>query len=66
MSQFVAAQIVRQFNAQQCWSAQFHVVLPPDQVDRAREFVERHAARTPTPKSAYPLIEPDPYEMWRR
>ena len=62
----LASQVVRQFNAQQCWRAQFRVVLPPHHVDRAREFVEQHARPTPPPVSEYPMIEADPYEMWRR
>ena len=62
----LASQVVRQFNIEQCRRAQFRVVLPLDQVDRAREFVKRHATRTPPPVSAYPMIEADPYEMWRR
>ena len=62
----LASQIVRQFNAQQCWRAQFRVVLPPHHVDRAREFVEQHARPTPPPVSEYPMIEADPYEMWNR
>ena len=62
----LASQVVRQFNAQQCWRAQFRVVLPPHHVDRAREFVEQHARPTPPPVSEYPMTEADPYEMWRR
>lgn len=62
----MAAPNVDHFNAEQCRRSQFRVVLPPDQVDRARQFVELHATRTPTPVSAYPLQEVDPYEMWRR
>ena len=62
----MAAPNVDQFNVEQCRRAQFRVVLPPDQVDRAREFVEQHATRTPPPVSAYPLQEASPYEMWRR
>ena len=62
----LASQNVDRFNAEQCRRAQFRVVLPPDQVDRAREFVEQHASPTPAPVSAYPMIEADSYEMWRR
>ena len=62
----LASQVVRQFNSQQCWRAQFRVVLPSDDVAREREFVEQHARRTPLPVSAYPMIEVDPYEMWNR
>ena len=45
---------------------QFRVVLPPDHVDQAREFVKQHTRPTPLPVSEYPLIEADPHEMWRR
>ena len=62
----MAAPNVDHFNAEQCRRSQFRVVLPPDQVDRARQFVELQATRTPTPVGAYPLQEVDPYEMWRR
>ena len=62
----LASQVVGQFNAQQCWRAQFRVVLPPGDVARAREFIEQHARPTPPPLSEYPMIEADPYEMWRR
>ena len=62
----MAAPNVDQFNVEQCRRAQFRVVLPPDQVDRAREFVEQYATPTPTPVSAYPLQEASPYEMWKR
>ena len=62
----MAAPNVDQFNVEQCQRAQFRVVLPPDQVDRARKFVELHATRTPSPVSAYALQEVDPYEMWSR
>ena len=62
----MAAPNVDQFNIEQCRRAQFRVVLPPDHSDRVREFVERHATRTPPPVSAYPLQEANPYEMWRR
>ena len=62
----LAAQYVRQFNVEQCRRAQFRVVLTPDQLARARKFVEHNATRTPAPVSAYPLIEADPYEMWNR
>ena len=62
----LASQFVRQFNAEQCGRAQFRVVLPPDQVDRAREFVEQHAPPAAALVSAYPLQAADLYEMWRR
>lgn len=62
----LAQQYVEQFNVAQCRRAQFRVVLPLDQADRARDFVEQHATRTPPRVSAHPMIEPDPYEMWRR
>ena len=62
----LASQLVNQFNAQQCGRAQFRVVLPPDDVAQAREFVKQYARPTPPPVSAYPMIEVDPYEMWRR
>ena len=62
----LASQVVRQFNIEQCRRAQFRVVLPLDQMDRAREFVEQHATPTPTPVSAYPLQVASPHEMWRR
>ena len=62
----LASQNVDQFNSEQCRRAQFRVVLPPDQVDRARKFVEHHASPTPAPVSAYPMIEANPYEMWNR
>ena len=62
----LASQNVDRFNAEQCRRAQFRVVLPPDQADRAREFVKLHASRTPAPVSAYPMIEADPYEIWNR
>lgn len=62
----LASQVVRQFNIEQCQRAQFRVALPPDQLAWARKFAEQHASRTPTPVSAYPLQEADPYEMWRR
>ncbi len=62
----LASQVVRQFNAQQCWRAQFRVVLPQDDTAREREFVQQHARPTPPPVSKYPLIEVDPYEMWKR
>ena len=62
----LASQFVRQFNVEQCRRAQFRVVLPPDQVDRAREFVEQHAPPAAALVSAYPLQEAAPYEMWRR
>ena len=62
----LASQMVRKFNAKQCYRAQLRVVLPPDHVDQAREFVKQHARPTPPPVSEYPMIEADPYEMWRR
>ena len=62
----LAQQHVDQFNIEQCRRSQFRVVLPPHHVDRAREFVEQHARPTPPPVSEYPMIEADPYEMWRR
>lgn len=62
----LASQVVRQMNAQQCWRAQFGVVLPPDDATTASEFVKQHARPTPPPMSKYPLIEVDPYEMWSR
>lgn len=62
----LASQVVRQFNIEQCRRAQFRVVLPPDQVDRARRFVEKHASPTPAPANVYPLQEASGYEMWRR
>ena len=62
----MAAPRVDQFNVEQCRRAQFRVVLPPDQVDRARIFVKQNATRTPAPVSAYPLQEASPYEKWRR
>ena len=62
----LALQHVDQFNAVQCRRAQFRVVLPPDDAASAREFVEQYARPTPPPVSEYPMIEADPYEMWRR
>ena len=62
----LASQVVRQFNIEQCRRAQFRVVLPPDQVDRARRFVEKHASPTPAPANVYPMQEASGYEMWRR
>lgn len=62
----LAAPYVRQFNVEQCLRAQFRVVLPPDQVDRAREFVGLHAPPAAALVSAYPLQGANPYEMWRR
>ena len=62
----LASQVVTQFNAQQCWRAQFRVVLPSHDAATASEFVEQHARPTPPAVSKYPLIEADPYEMWNR
>ena len=62
----MAAPNVDQFNAVQCRRAQFRVALPPDQRKKTREFVERHARRTPPPVSVYPLIEANPYDVWKR
>ena len=59
----LASQVARQFNAQQCWRAQFRIVLPPDDATTASEFVKQHARPTHPPVSKYPLIEVDPYEM---
>ena len=62
----LAAPNVDHINVEQCRRAQFRVVLPPDQVDRARGFVEQHASPTPAPSNVYPMQEASGYEMWRR
>ena len=62
----LAQQYVDQFNIEQCRRSQFRVVLSPDDLARAKEFVQQNATRTPAPVSAYPLQEASPYEMWRR